>query len=400
MIKVMLKKTTTIFILILMFCLSLLTAQTETRVVAAIASVKGDAQVRPVDERRYNSAYKGQMIHSGEWVKTGKNVFVSIIFLDGTNIKIQSDTEIEIKSSRITRKELKTQMYIAEGQAWSKVASQNKGEFRIKTPTAVASVKGTEFDVKFDDLAESTTLTVIEGEVFFKNDIGSVLASAMEGATASKDEAPTEYKVKPKDLPKWQNNTEPTFGFKLTPDRTDKHPINEPLRVSIQAINLKSKQADNTINSDVQVSVDSQLLSMSKNKSSWSDNLSFAIKNGRGTIYVKGGDQGRASMIVSSENAESSKLQFEFFISKKQQLEMGGKLASIANKKGLSDISNLITGKSLKSTSIVLGEANIDELLQKIDIGEYEIVGHEPVKNSDGTLQIKLIVRPRGQGDN
>ena len=57
MIKVMLKKTTTIFILILMFCLSLLTAQTETRVVAAIASVKGDAQVRPVDERRYNSAY-------------------------------------------------------------------------------------------------------------------------------------------------------------------------------------------------------------------------------------------------------------------------------------------------------------------------------------------------------
>ena len=391
------KRITTTFFLISLCC-SILIA--ETRVVAAISSIKGDVKIRPGSERKYNSAYKGQMVKNKDWIKTGKNVFVSIIFLDGTNIKIQANTEIEIQSSRITRKELKTQMYIAEGQAWSKVSSQNEGEFKIKTPTAVATVKGTEFDVKFDDLAESTTLTVIEGEVLFGNDIGQVLASAMEGATANKEDPPKEYKVKPKDIPKWHNNTDPTFGFKLTPDKTDKHPINSPLRVSIQAINLKSKQADNTINSEIQISVDNQLLSISKDKSSWSENLNFSIKNGRGTIYVKGGDQGRASMIASSEDGESGKLQFEFFISKKQQIAMGGKLAGIASKKGLSDISNFIAGKSLKSTSIVMGEANIDELLQKVDIGDYEIVDYEPIKNSDGTLKIKLIVQPRGQGEN
>ena len=48
------------------------------------------------------------MIKSGNWIKTGNEVFVSLIFLDGTNVKIHQKTEIEIKSSRVTSKELKT----------------------------------------------------------------------------------------------------------------------------------------------------------------------------------------------------------------------------------------------------------------------------------------------------
>ena len=210
----------------------------EARVVAAISSMKGNVQIRSANNRKFDSAYKGQMIKTGDWIKTSKNVFVAIVFLDGSNIKIQSNTEIEIKSSRITAKELKTQMYIAEGQAWSKVSKQNNGEFKIKTPTAVASVKGTEFDVEFDDLAESTTLTVLEGSVEFGNDLGSVLAGAMEGASATKDEEPTEYKVAQEDLPQWQNNTDPEWELQLSPDRTGKQPVNQPLKVSIKIINV------------------------------------------------------------------------------------------------------------------------------------------------------------------
>ena len=77
---------------------------------------------------KYSSAYKGQMIKSGNWIKTSDGVFVSLIFLDGTNVKIHQKTEIEIKSSRLTSKELKTNMYIAEGEAWSTVSKQGNGE--------------------------------------------------------------------------------------------------------------------------------------------------------------------------------------------------------------------------------------------------------------------------------
>ena len=116
------------------------------------------------------------MIKSGNWIKTGNEVFVSLIFLDGTNIKIHQKTEIEIKSSRLTAKELKTNMYIAEGEVWSTVNKQGNGEFKIETPTAVASVKGTEFDVTYDFNNSLTTLKVLSGEVEFGNDdIGLIL---------------------------------------------------------------------------------------------------------------------------------------------------------------------------------------------------------------------------------
>jgi len=370
----------------------------EARVVAAISSMKGNVLIRSASNRKFDSAYKGQMIRTGDWIKTDVDVFVAIVFLDGSNVKIQAKTEIEIKSSRITAKELKTQMYIAEGEAWSKVSNQKNGEFKIKTPTAVATVKGTEFNVEFDDFSGETTLIVLEGEVLFGNDIYEVLAGAMEGATASKNEAPEKYKVDPKDVPTWQNNTDPSWGFKLTPDRTGKHPVNQPMKVSILIINTKTKDIDNEFNNEVQITSDSELLFLSTDGSTWSNTVNVTLKGGRGTVHIKGSHEGNSSIIVSANDSESKKLGFEFYISKSQKRSLDGKLSRIAEKKGLTDVSLFITGRSLKSTVVISGEANIDELLQKVDTGEYEIMDIIKIENPDGTISVKLIVKPRSQG--
>ena len=369
----------------------------EARVVAAISAMKGNVQIRSASERKYESAYKGQMIRGGDWIKTDLNVFVAIVFLDGSNVKIRAGTEIEINSSRVTAKELNTQLYIADGQAWSQVSKQKYGEFQIKTPTAIASVKGTEFNVDFDDLEESTTLTVIEGEVLFGNDLSTVLAGAMEGATATKDEAPEKYKVEPKDLPQWQNDTDPSWGFKLTPSQIGKHPVNQSVKVSIQVINTKTKETDNKYNNEVQVSTDSELLFISKDGSSWSNTINMVLKDGRGTVHIKGGDEGKSSIVVSAENSESKKLPFEFYISKTQKKNMGEKLSRIAEKKGYSDVSQFIAGKSLKSTAVRLGYADIAEVLQKVNTGEFVIVSAKQVENSDGTISVVLDFKPRSK---
>ena len=79
---------------------------------------------------------------------------------------------------------------------------------------------------------------------------------------------------------------------------------------------------------------------------------------------------------------------------------MGGKLSDIASKKGLSGIADAVSGKSLKSTSVVAGSANIDDILQRVDIGELEISDKVIVKNSDGSVTIKLIIKPRSQDNN
>ena len=370
----------------------------EARVVAAISSMKGNVKIRSANQRKFDTAYKAQMIRTGDWLKTDKNVFVAIVFLDGSIVKIQSNTEIEIKSSRITAKELKTQMYISEGQAWSKISKQNNGEFKIKTPTAVASVKGTEFDIDFDDMSESTSLVVLEGEVEFGNELGTVIAGAMQGASVTQDEAPVEYTVAPEDLPNWQNNTDPSWEILLTPNRTGKQSVNQPIKISIQMINSITNEVENSFNNEVQVSVDSELLFVSIDGSTWLGNANISIKDGKGTVLVKGGGEGKPSIIVSSEDSESSKLQLEFFISKSQKHSLGGKVSALASKKGLSVILDAIEGKSLKSTAIVSGEANIEDVLQKVDTGELEIIDHQKIDNSDGSVTIKLIIKPSSQG--
>ena len=386
------------FVLISLLVVS--TLYGEARVVAAISSMKGNVQIRSATERKYESAYKGQMIRTGDWIKTDLNVFVAIIFLDGSNIKIREKTEIEIMSSRVAAKKLMTLLYIAEGQAWSKVTKESNSGFHIKTPTALVSVKGTEFNVDFNDLTESTTLTVIEGEVLFSNGLSAVLAGAMEGASITKDEAPKIYKVEPKDLPKWQNDIDPSWGFKLTPNKSGKHLVNQSVKVSIQAINTKTKELDNRYNNEVQVSTDSDLLYTSIDGTSWSNTVNMTLKNGRGTIQIKGGYEGTSSIIVGAQNAESKKLAFEFYISNSRKKTLDAKLLKIIDKKGFSAVSQFIEGKSLKSIAVTLGEANIDVILQKVDTGELEIVSAEPVENADGTFSIVLIVKPPTQGDN
>ena len=386
------------FVLISLLVVS--TLYGEARVVAAISSMKGNVQIRSATERKYESAYKGQMIRTGDWIKTDLNVFVAIIFLDGSNIKIREKTEIEIMSSRVAAKKLMTLLYIAEGQVWSKVTKESNSGFHIKTPTALVSVKGTEFNVDFNDLTESTTLTVIEGEVLFSNGLSAVLAGAMEGASITKDEAPKIYKVEPKDLPKWQNDIDPSWGFKLTPNKSGKHLVNQSVKVSIQAINTKTKELDNRYNNEVQVSTDSDLLYTSIDGTSWSNTVNMTLKNGRGTIQIKGGYEGTSSIIVGAQNAESKKLAFEFYISNSRKKTLDAKLLKIIDKKGFSAVSQFIEGKSLKSIAVTLGEANIDVILQKVDTGELEIVSAEQVENADGTFSIVLIVKPPTQGDN
>ena len=50
-------------------------------VVAAISKMKGDVKIRSADNRKYESAYKGQMVRSGDWIKTDFGVFLGLIFL-------------------------------------------------------------------------------------------------------------------------------------------------------------------------------------------------------------------------------------------------------------------------------------------------------------------------------
>ena len=369
----------------------------EAKVVAAISTLKGLVMVKPIGSRKYIPAYKGQMLKNGEWVKTKDGVFVAIVFLDGSNIKIQQQTEVKISSYRMTAKELKTNLEMSKGQAWSDVADQGAGgEFTITTPTAVASVKGTEFDLEFDNDSGESILTVLSGEVSFSNELGELIAGAMEAATASDKSSPSKKKISTEDLPSWQRKTDPGWTFKLKPDKLGKQQTGKIIKVGIQILNAKSKVFNNSFSGKTTVNSQSSELMVSSDGSSWSSSVDVSINGGRGVVQVKSSRQGKWEIIVNAENAESKIIGFEYYQSKTQKRASTGKLASIASKKGNDKLSRMIKDKVLLKSQVNMGSGSVSDVLNKLETGELELEG-EPdiIDNGDGTVTVKLKVKPR-----
>ena len=363
------------------------------KVVAAISTLKGAVMIKPFGSRKYIPAYKGQMLKSGEWLKTKDGVFVAIVFLDGSNIKIQQETEVKISSYRMTAKELKTNLEMTKGQAWSNVADQGSGgQFTIKTPTAVASVKGTEFDLAYDLENDETTLIVLAGEVEFAGELGTILAGAME---SSKDGGPS-VKISDEEIPSWQNNTDPNWAFKLKTDKIAKQQVDKIIKVNIQIINAKNKKFDNSFTGEASVVSQSNDLMVSSDGSSWSSSADISINSGRGVAQVKSSRQGEFEIIVNADNAESQSLSFKYYQTKSQKRASQDKLSAFAQKKGKGKLSEMIKNKVLLKSQVTMGSGNIGDVLQKLETGEYELEG-EPdiVDNGDGTVTVKLKVKPR-----
>ena len=365
----------------------------EAKVVAAISTLKGLVMVKPIGSRKYIPAHKGQMLKNGEWVKTKDGVFVAIVFLDGSNIKIQQQTEVKISSYRMTAKELKTNLEMSKGQAWSDVADQGAGgEFTITTPTAVASVKGTEFDLEYDIDKGETTLIVLAGEVEFAGELGTILAGAME---SSKDGGAI-TKLSQEDLPSWQKKTDPGWAFKLKPDKLGKQQTGKIIKVGIQILNAKSKVFNNSFSGKVTVNSQSSGLTVSSDGSSWSSSVDVSINGGRGVVQVKSSRQGKSTLIVNADNAESKIIAFEYYQSKAQKRASQNKLSSIASKKGNDKLSQMIKDKVLLKSQITMGSGSVSDVLNKLETGELELEG-EPdiIDNGDGTVTVKLKVKPR-----
>ena len=379
-------------IIIFIICFSF-AYSANAKVVAAISTLKGLVMVKPVGSRKYIPAYKGQMLKNGEWLKTKEGIFVAIVFLDGSNIKIQQQTEVKISSYRMTAKELKTNLEMSKGQAWSNVADQGPGgEFTITTPTAVASVKGTEFDLEYDIDKGETTLIVLAGEVEFAGELGTILAGAME---SSKDGGAIK-KLSQEDLPSWQKKTDPDWAFKLKPDKLGKQQTGKIVKVGIQILNAKSKVFNNSFSGKVTVNSQSSELMVSLDGSSWSSSADVTINRGRGVVQVKSSRQGKWEIIVNADNAESKIIGFKYYQSKSQKRASKGKLASIASKKGNDKLSQMIKDKVLLKSQVTMGSGSVSDVLNKLETGELELEG-EPdiIDNGDGTVTVKMKVKPR-----
>lgn len=136
------------FILLLIFAMPL---QGAAQKMAVITKVRGDVQVRSSQEKNFkDKAAIGRILSDGDEIKTGKDAYVVLIFLDDkSQVKLLENCSMLVQGEK-SGAGLDKELAMSHGKLKAEISAQRRGEFKIATPTSVASVKGTNFWVISD----------------------------------------------------------------------------------------------------------------------------------------------------------------------------------------------------------------------------------------------------------
>lgn len=145
---------------------------------AALASLVGDVQVQS-GSGAWKAAREGAVLEPGDSVRTAAGSKARLVLEDGALLVVG---ELSVFSLKSLDTDYSTSMSTSDFTLSSgavRVVAEKKltagSAFNIETPTAVAGVRGTDFSVELDD-AETTTVTVFEGQV----EVGNILQSLKE----------------------------------------------------------------------------------------------------------------------------------------------------------------------------------------------------------------------------
>jgi Flp pilus assembly protein TadD len=168
---------------------------------AEIVSAQGEGWVRFVEEKDWIDALRQQVLTGGDTVRTGPYGKMGLLFVEGTQIKVNRKSTLSIRPSAGAGAK-GTVLGLSEGEIWSR-ARAVPGGLRIETPSATAAIRGTDWDLLVDEKGTSY-VTVLRGVVEFYNDFGSLLVNPGEQATAEVGRPPVKtVLIKPKDRVQW-----------------------------------------------------------------------------------------------------------------------------------------------------------------------------------------------------
>lgn len=140
-------------------------------VVGKISDISGAVSLRERNNIPYQIAKSGLSIEKGYWIKTGMDGWVVLTLSDGSKLTLANNTEIEITEFIIGKGKKDGLFSVTQGKLRASVRALAGEEvnYKVKSPTAVAGIKGTDFMM----------MTQGSANVFFGNE-GSVDISGKE----------------------------------------------------------------------------------------------------------------------------------------------------------------------------------------------------------------------------
>ncbi len=140
----------------------------ETKMVAKVELVGGEVKAR-LQDGQIITLKKDQEIAEGAIIKTFENSFVKISFSDQSSTTLGANSIFKITAFTKTEPGI---LYLLRGKLRSQVSkdymnmeNKNQSKLFIRTKTAAMGVRGTDFQVNFDQKTENTSLLTFEGSV-------------------------------------------------------------------------------------------------------------------------------------------------------------------------------------------------------------------------------------------
>ena len=153
-----------------------------TPVKAKLMGVKGDVTAKVSADAAWEAAAEGASLPEGASVKTGADGEVNLVWPGGSAVKVFPLSVVKLDASRRSADGgSKTELDMQQGRTLSKVAKLQTTDsvFSVKTPTAVAGVRGTTFDTSIDPASAAVSVAVVSGSVFVA--VGDIEVAVAEG---------------------------------------------------------------------------------------------------------------------------------------------------------------------------------------------------------------------------
>ena len=175
-----------------------------------VTFIKGDAKVQKENEEEWAVLHLRDQVPEGCGVKTGVASALELTFEDGSSLFQDADTDLKLSVTRISSNHLLRELRLVGGRTINRVkrATGHEQRFIIRTPSALAAMRGTEFRVS-SDADKTTHLEVITGVVDVAAMGGDVEVKGHEGTAVKKGFPPI---VPRKLLPPPQVVLRPSFN--------------------------------------------------------------------------------------------------------------------------------------------------------------------------------------------
>ena len=237
-----------IFVLcgIILSAFSVISSGKEQILVGSFTTVKGKVTVQRGGEEKWEKAGADMPVYPGDKVKTEAKSEAELILDDGSMLRIEEKTLIEIVDSKIEEGTEEGKKSFLINLGLGKVLNNLKklihkeSRYNIKTQTAVAGVRGTEFSV--ESQKDKTEVAVFEGEVDVSAPIisgQSVRVSQDQQTLVEKGKAPLTPQALSKKSRLYRENIVAKFRQRVEQNRLRLEEIRNRRQVKIEAMKKK-----------------------------------------------------------------------------------------------------------------------------------------------------------------